>query len=123
MRGLSPDAQRITRVLIDPHGYLFSSGQPIFPEEFPVLELDIAMFIDLAGELSRIQGPRQYLFGGCAAQHPAQDFQGAVSPVLALPMGVMVLTIVVVPPRLMSLLDLRPGARVGERMVGEPPLN
>ncbi len=66
MRGLSPDAQRITRVLIDPHGYLFSSGQPIFPEEFPVLEPDIAMFIDLAGELSRIQGIGQGLLPGTA---------------------------------------------------------
>ena len=118
MRGLSPDAQRITRVLIDPHGYLFSSGQPIFPEEFPVLEPDIAMFIDLAGELSRIQGPREHLFGDCAAQHPAQDFQGAVSPVLALPMGVMFFLVVVLPPGLMGLLNLRPGPRIGKCEIG-----
>jgi hypothetical protein len=77
------------RVPIDPHGYLFSSRQPIFPEEFPVLEPDITMCIDVAGELSRIQGPRQHFFGDCATHHPAQDFQWAVSPVLALPMGVM----------------------------------
>ncbi len=44
-------------------------------------------------------------------------------PVLALVMGVMVLLIVVLPPGLVSLLDLRPGARVGKRMVGKPPLD
>ena len=38
-------------------------------------------------------------------------------------MRVMMLTVVVFPPRLVSLLDLRPGARVGERMVSEPSLN
>jgi hypothetical protein len=38
-------------------------------------------------------------------------------------MGVMVLLIVVLPPGLVSLLDLRPGARVGKRMVGKPPLD
>src|SRR5437588_12576008 len=105
MRGLSPDAQRITRGLIGPHGYLFSSGQPIFPEEFPVREPDIAMFIDLTGELSRIQGPRQHLFGDCAAQHPGQNFQWAVSPVLALPMGVMFYLVVLLPRCMMVLLN------------------
>ena len=38
-------------------------------------------------------------------------------------MGVMVLHIVVLPPGLMGLVDLRPGACVGERMVSEPALD
>ncbi len=50
-------------------------------------------------------------------------FSNTVSPVLALPMGVMVLHIVVLPPGLMGLVDLRPGACVGERMVSEPALD
>jgi hypothetical protein len=35
----------------------------------------------------------------------------------------MVLRIVVLPPGLVGLLDLRPGARVGERMVSKSSLN
>jgi hypothetical protein len=45
-----------------------------------------------------------------------------VPPVLALAMGVMMLDVVVGPPCLVSLLNLRPGARIGEGMVGEPSL-
>jgi len=37
-------------------------------------------------------------------------------------MGVMMLDVVVGPPCLVSLLNLRPGARIGEGMVGEPSL-
>src|SRR6266852_2156348 len=54
----------------------------------------------------------------CAAQHPAQDFQAAVSPVLALPMGVMFFLVVVLPPGLMGLLNLRPGSRIGKCEIG-----
>jgi len=46
-----------------------------------------------------------------------------VSPVLACPVGVMVLRIVVLPPGLVSLLDLWPSACVGERVVSESPLD
>lgn len=35
----------LERVLVDPHGDFFSGGQPIFPEEFPVFEPDVAVFI------------------------------------------------------------------------------
>jgi hypothetical protein len=42
---------------------------------------------------------------------------------LALTMGLMVLAVVVLPPDLVCLLDLRPGARIGERMVSKPSLN
>ncbi len=66
------------------------------------------MFIDLARKLGGIQGPRKHLFGNGAPQHPTQDRRWRVPPILALAMGVMVLTIVVVPPGLMGLLDLRP---------------
>src|SRR6266567_6892512 len=93
------------------------------PVEFPMFEPDVPMFIDLARKLGGIQGPRKHLFGNGATQHPTQDRLWAVPPILALAMGVMVLTIVVVPPRLMGLLDLRPGACVGERVVGKPPLD
>ena|SRR3989442_3187133 len=46
-----------------------------------------------------------------------------MTPVLALTMSVMSLNIVVSPPRLMGLLDFWPSARIGERMVGKPPLD
>lgn len=38
-------------------------------------------------------------------------------------MSVMMLTIVIGPPGLMRSLDLRPGARFGERVISEPSLN
>ncbi len=43
------------RVLIHPYRDLFSGGQPIFPEEFPVFESNVAVFINLASELGRVQ--------------------------------------------------------------------
>lgn len=60
----------------------------------------------------------KHLFGDAAPQHPTQHRVRTVSPVLALPMGVVVLLVVIAPPGLVGLLDLWPGARVGERMVG-----
>ena len=44
-------------------------------------------------------------------------------PVLACSVGVMMLDVVVGPPRLVCLLDLWPGACIGERVVSKPPLN
>ena len=46
-----------------------------------------------------------------------------MTPILALAMRVMMLDVVVLPPRLVSLLHFRPGARVGKRVVGEPALD
>ena len=110
------------RVLIDPHGNLFS-GQPIFPKKAPMFELQISMPVQMARKLRGIQRPREHLFGVGAPQHPTQHRVRAVSPILARAVGIMVLLIVVLPPGLVSLLDLRPGACVGERVVSKSPLN
>jgi hypothetical protein len=53
--------------------------------------------------------PYRNLFRVGASQHPAQHVRGAVSPVLALTMSVMMLAVVVAPPRSVCLLDLRSG--------------
>src|SRR5947209_3176518 len=110
------------RILINPHRDLFSS-QSILSEKLPMLEPDIAMAINLAGKLGRVQRPRKHVLGNGAAQHSTQHRRWRVSPVLALPMSKMVLHVVVVPPSLVGLLDLRPGACVGEGVVPKPALN
>src|SRR5205085_8911442 len=92
----------LQRVLIHPHRDLFSS-QSILSEKLPVLEPDIAMAINLAGKLGRVQRPRKHVFGNGAAQHSTQHRLWAVSPVLPLPMSKMVLHVVVMPPSLMDL--------------------
>src|SRR2546428_8085477 len=109
-------------VLIDPHGNLFS-GQLIFPKEPPMLELQISVPVQMARKLRGVQRPREHLFWIGAPQYPTQHRVRTVSPILALTMGVMVLAVVVLPPGLVCLLDLRPGARMGERMVSKPSLN
>ena len=83
-----------------------------------MLEFDVALFIEVARELRRIQHPRKDFFRVSAPQDPTQDGFRAVPPILALAVGKVVLRVVVVPPSLVSLLKLRPGARVGECMVG-----
>jgi hypothetical protein len=107
--------------LIDPHRDIFPS-QTALAIKAPMLEADEAMSINLTGELGSIQGPREYLFGKGPAQDTTQHCFWAVPPVLAFTVGVMRLSIVVVPPRLMCPLDLWPGARIGEGAVREPPL-
>ena len=44
-------------------------------------------------------------------------------PILALAVSKVVLRVVIGPPGLMSLLEFRLGARIGKRVVGEPPLD
>src|SRR6266567_4466702 len=104
------------RILINPHRDLFSS-QSILSEKLPMLEPDIAMAINLAGKLGRVQRPRKHVFGNGTAQHSTQHRLRAMSSVLALAVGKMVLHVVVVPPGLMGLLYLRPGPRVGEGVI------
>ena len=94
-------------VLVDPYGNLFAS-QPIFPKKAPMFELYVSMPIHMARKLCGIQRPREHLFRVGAPQHSTKHCVRAVPPILALAMGVMVLTIVVVSPGLMGLLDLRP---------------
>ena len=109
-------------ILIHPHRDLFSC-QSMLPVEFPMFEPDVPMFIDLACKLGRVQGPRKDLFGNGAPQHSTQHCLRAVSPVLAGAMGVVMFVVVVVPPGLVSLLDLRPVARVGKCVISEPSLD
>lgn len=46
-----------------------------------------------------------------------------MSPVLTLTVAKVMFLIVVGPPGLVNLLDLRPGPRIGKREIGEPALN
>ena len=57
-RGLVLDFER---AFVDPHGDLFS-GQAILSKEPPMLEFDVALFIEVARELRRIQHPRKDFF-------------------------------------------------------------
>jgi len=53
------------RLLIHPHRDL-RTCQSVLPVQFPMVEPDVAVFIDLAGKLGRVQGPRKNLFGNGA---------------------------------------------------------
>ena len=64
-RGLVLDFER---AFVDSHGDLFS-GKPIFPKEFPVLEPDVAVFVEMTRKLGGIQCPREHLFWNGAPQH------------------------------------------------------
>ena len=88
-----------------------------------MLEPDVSMLVEMARKLGRIERPREHLFWERAPQHPTQHVRRAVPPILALAMGVMMLAVVVRPPGLVGLLNLWPGARVGKRVVREPPLD
>jgi len=83
--------------------------QAIFPKEPPVFEADIAMSIEVAGKLHRIQHAGEHLVGVSPSQHATQHGLWAVPPILALTMRVMMLTVVVLPPRPVGLLHFRPG--------------
>src|SRR5712692_1478310 len=88
-----------------------------------MFEPDISMLVEMAGKLRGIQDPREHLLRVRSSEHPTQHLRGAVPPILAVAMGKMMLDIVIGPPRLVCLLDLRPGACIGECIVGEPSLN
>lgn len=78
--------------LIDPHGDLFS-GKPIFPKETPVSEPYVSMLVEMTSKLRGVQHPREHLFWVGPPQRPAQHVEGAVSPILAIAMGKMMLAI------------------------------
>jgi hypothetical protein len=81
------------------------------------------MFVERARKLGRIQHAREHLWRIGAPQHSTQHHRWRVPPVLASDVGVMMLGVVVGPPRLMGPLKLRPGARVGKGVVREPFLD
>src|SRR5207247_4712281 len=97
--------------------------QAVFTKEAPVFEADIAMLIKRAGKLCRIQHAGEHLVGVGASQHAMQHCLWAVAPILALLVSKVMFGVVVLPPRLVRLLNLRTGARIGEAVVGEPPLD
>ena len=81
------------------------------------------MPVEMARKLHSIQDPREHLFWIRASQYSTEHLDGAVSPVLALAMSVMMLDVVVLPPCLVGLLNLWPSACIGEGMVREPALD
>jgi len=112
----------LERSFIPPDGDLFTR-QAVFAKEPPVFEADIAMSIERASKLRRIEHTREDLVGVGASQHATQHGLWTVPPVLARTMGEMMFAIVIGPPGSVRPLDLRPGLRVGEAVVGEPPLD
>ena len=112
----------LERAFVHPDGDLFTR-QAVFAKEPPVFEADIAMRIERAGKLRRIQHAGEDLVGVGASQHATQHGLWAVPPVLARTMGEMMFAIVIGPPGSVRPLDLWPGPRVGETVVGEPPLD
>ncbi len=110
------------RSFVHPDGHLLAA-EAILAKEPPVLEVDIAMLIKGAGKLCGIEHAGEHLFWVGASQDATQHVSGAVSPVLALTMSVMMLDVVVLPPRLVGLLDFRPSAHVGKGMVPKPSLD
>src|SRR6266550_214046 len=81
------------------------------------------MLIKVAGKLCCIEHAGEHLFGVGTSQDATQHRVRAMPPVLALTMSVMMLDVVVLPPRLVGLLHFRPDARVGKGMVPKPSLD
>lgn len=108
--------------LIDPHRNILP-GQAQLPIQTPMLEPDVPVVIDLTCEWCRVQRPREPFFREGSAQNSAQDRMRAVSPVLARLVRNVFFAIVVRPPGLMRLLDLRPALGLRESEVCEPPLD
>jgi hypothetical protein len=107
----------LERAFVHPDGDLFTR-QAVFAKEPPVFEADIAMRIERAGKLRRIQHAGEDLVGVGASQHATQHGLWAVPPVLARTMGEMMFAIVIGPPGSVRPLDLWPGPRViGSRPV------
>src|SRR5260370_24650601 len=103
--------------LIDPHGHIFPD-QPQFAIKAPVLEFHEAVTINLARELRGVQRSREYFFREGPAHYPPEYPIRAVSSSLSLQVGSMMLSVVVDPPGPVRLLDFRPGACFGERVIG-----
>jgi hypothetical protein len=84
---------------------------------------DISMRVEMTGKLRGIQHTRENLFWVRSSQRPAQHIVGAVPPILTCAVGEMMLAVVIDPPFLVFIQHLRPGARMGEAVVGKPSLN
>ncbi len=122
LRERSGLVDNLERAFVHPDGDLLAR-QAIFPKEPPVVDMRIPMSIQSAGKLGRIQDAGEDLIGIGPSQDAAQHLLWTVPPILACPMGEMMLVIVIGPPGTVCLLHLRPGPRLGKAVVGEPPLD